>query len=248
MWHRLTTPGGTANAVDLDEQLSPLEVACGLLVPLYAARCARVQPRAILRGGGGGGGHAAGGGRACSTRRCARGAVPGWRWRVEEQEVERGGRARACLPQPAAQPPACRRLWCRTCKEVLHVPDTGSPEALPLPAPPDPVPPVPRCRCLCCRACEEVLYGPDAVSLSTSKEVSRAGELARWIVIDSKVGVPGAACSWEALAEGFAALHAVGEPAVAEGFAVPHAWRALAGGFAALHGWRALHGGAARWG
>ena len=37
------------------------------------------------------------------------------------------------------------------------------------------------------RAAEEALFGPDAVSLSTSKEVSRAGELARWIVIDSKV-------------------------------------------------------------
>lgn len=38
-----------------------------------------------------------------------------------------------------------------------------------------------------CRACEEVLYGREAVSLSTSKEVSRAGELARWIVMDSGV-------------------------------------------------------------
>ncbi|KAL4436128.1 hypothetical protein ABPG77_005576 [Micractinium sp. CCAP 211/92] len=72
MWHQLATPGAAANAVELDRPLSQLEVACGLLAPLYAAR-----------------------------------------------------------------------------------------------------------------ACEEVLFGPQAVSLSTSKEVARAGELARWIVMDS---------------------------------------------------------------
>ncbi len=38
-----------------------------------------------------------------------------------------------------------------------------------------------------CRAAEEVLFGKDAVSLSTSKAVSKAGELARWIVMDSKL-------------------------------------------------------------
>lgn len=46
-----------------------------------------------------------------------------------------------------------------------------------------------------CRACEEVLYGRDSVSLSTSKEVSRAGELARWIVMDSGVSATLAAGS-----------------------------------------------------
>lgn len=71
-WHALATPEGATNAVKLDKPLSQLEVACGLLTPLYVAR-----------------------------------------------------------------------------------------------------------------ACEEVLYGRDSVSLSTSKEVSRAGELARWIVMDS---------------------------------------------------------------
>ncbi len=44
--------------------------------------------------------------------------------------------------------------------------------------------------CTSCRACEEVLYGRESVSLSTSKEVSRAGELARWIVMDSGVSDP----------------------------------------------------------
>ncbi|KAI7840859.1 hypothetical protein COHA_005451 [Chlorella ohadii] len=71
-WHALATPEGATNAVQLDKPLSQLEVACGLLTPLYVAR-----------------------------------------------------------------------------------------------------------------ACEEVLYGRESVSLSTSKEVSRAGELARWIVMDS---------------------------------------------------------------
>ena len=37
------------------------------------------------------------------------------------------------------------------------------------------------------RAAEEALHGPGAASLSTAKEVSRAGELARWIVVDSKL-------------------------------------------------------------
>ncbi len=37
------------------------------------------------------------------------------------------------------------------------------------------------------RACEEVLYGKEGVSLITSREVSRAAELARWIVVDSKL-------------------------------------------------------------
>lgn len=32
-----------------------------------------------------------------------------------------------------------------------------------------------------------MLFGRDAVSLSTSKEVSKASELARWIVMDSKL-------------------------------------------------------------
>jgi hypothetical protein len=32
-----------------------------------------------------------------------------------------------------------------------------------------------------------VLYGKEGVSLTTSKEVSRAAELARWIVVDSKL-------------------------------------------------------------
>lgn len=38
MWHQLATPGWAANAVELDRPLSQLEVACGLLAPLYAAR------------------------------------------------------------------------------------------------------------------------------------------------------------------------------------------------------------------
>lgn len=37
------------------------------------------------------------------------------------------------------------------------------------------------------RACEEIIYGKDGVSLSTSKEVSAAAEVARWIVVDSKL-------------------------------------------------------------
>lgn len=36
-----------------------------------------------------------------------------------------------------------------------------------------------------CRACEEVLYGRGGVTLTTSKEVSCANELARYIVVDS---------------------------------------------------------------
>lgn len=32
-----------------------------------------------------------------------------------------------------------------------------------------------------------MLYGKGAASLSTSKEISKAGELARWIVMDSKL-------------------------------------------------------------
>lgn len=40
-----------------------------------------------------------------------------------------------------------------------------------------------------------MLYGRDSVSLSTSKEVSRAGELARWIVMDSGVSAKLAAGS-----------------------------------------------------
>ena len=38
MWHMLSTPAGQANAVSLDEAPTPLELACGLLTPLYAAR------------------------------------------------------------------------------------------------------------------------------------------------------------------------------------------------------------------
>lgn len=32
-----------------------------------------------------------------------------------------------------------------------------------------------------------MLYGREAASLSTSQEVSRAGELARWVVMDSRL-------------------------------------------------------------
>ena len=45
MWHLLSVPGGTANAVDLQRPLSPLQVACGLLTPLYAGRWGRAPPR-----------------------------------------------------------------------------------------------------------------------------------------------------------------------------------------------------------
>ncbi len=38
-WHALATPEGATNAVQLDKPLSQLEVACGLLTPLYVARC-----------------------------------------------------------------------------------------------------------------------------------------------------------------------------------------------------------------
>ena len=37
------------------------------------------------------------------------------------------------------------------------------------------------------RCAEELIFGPENVSLLTAKEVSRAGELARWIVVDSKL-------------------------------------------------------------
>lgn len=37
------------------------------------------------------------------------------------------------------------------------------------------------------RCCEEVLFGQEGVSLVTSREISKAGELARWIVVDSKL-------------------------------------------------------------
>ena len=37
------------------------------------------------------------------------------------------------------------------------------------------------------RCAEEIIFGPDSISLLTSKEMSRAGELARWIVVDSKL-------------------------------------------------------------
>lgn len=39
----------------------------------------------------------------------------------------------------------------------------------------------------CARAAEEVLYGKEGVSLTTSREVSRAAELARYLVVDSKL-------------------------------------------------------------
>lgn len=39
MWHQLGTPCGAANAVHLDRELTQLEMARGLLTPLYAARC-----------------------------------------------------------------------------------------------------------------------------------------------------------------------------------------------------------------
>lgn len=32
-----------------------------------------------------------------------------------------------------------------------------------------------------------MLYGKEGVSLTTSKEISRAAELARWIVVDSRL-------------------------------------------------------------
>eukprot|EP00887_Chlorella_sp_A99_P003900 scaffold11.g3900.t1 len=37
------------------------------------------------------------------------------------------------------------------------------------------------------RVAEEVLFGADAASLLTAREVAKAGELARWIVVDSKL-------------------------------------------------------------
>jgi cell division protease FtsH len=37
------------------------------------------------------------------------------------------------------------------------------------------------------RCCEEELFGAEGVSLVTAREVARAGELARWIVVDSKL-------------------------------------------------------------
>ena len=88
-------------------------------------------------------------------------------------------RRMAALHHPSAHP---RALHCAECTLLQAV--------LPMHATPH-LPPHQRtalqpCHTLC-RACEEVLYGRDSVSLSTSKEVSRAGELARWIVMDSGV-------------------------------------------------------------
>ena len=40
MWHQLGTPGRQANAVDLGAPLSQLDMACGLITPLYASRWA----------------------------------------------------------------------------------------------------------------------------------------------------------------------------------------------------------------
>ena len=37
------------------------------------------------------------------------------------------------------------------------------------------------------RCCEELLYGEDGVTLLTSKEISKAGALAKWLVVDSKL-------------------------------------------------------------
>lgn len=44
MWHQLSTPSGVANAVELDQAPTQLEMACGLLTPLYAARCVPPPP------------------------------------------------------------------------------------------------------------------------------------------------------------------------------------------------------------
>jgi hypothetical protein len=38
MWHQLATPGRQANAVELEEPFSQLDLACGLITPLYASR------------------------------------------------------------------------------------------------------------------------------------------------------------------------------------------------------------------
>lgn len=45
-WAASVTPGGTLNAAELEEEPTELELACGLLVPLYAARCVRLLARA----------------------------------------------------------------------------------------------------------------------------------------------------------------------------------------------------------
>ena len=37
------------------------------------------------------------------------------------------------------------------------------------------------------RCCEELIYGQDGVTLLTSKEISKAGALAKWLVVDSKL-------------------------------------------------------------
>eukprot|EP00889_Picochlorum_renovo_P004218 jgi/Picre1/31248/NNA_006602.t1 len=37
------------------------------------------------------------------------------------------------------------------------------------------------------RCCEEMMYGEDGVTLLTGKEISKAGSLAKWLVIDSKL-------------------------------------------------------------
>ena len=50
MWHQLGTPRGAANAVHLDRELTQLEMARGLLTPLYAARCVRPKGGRALPG------------------------------------------------------------------------------------------------------------------------------------------------------------------------------------------------------
>lgn len=165
MWHQLATPGAAANAVELDRPLSQLEVACGLLAPLYAARWEPGRGRGfgVWAGQGEAGRLAQAGGCCCRYAACA-GLASRPTSQAGHQCLARVGLWTAALPAHLTGPPA--RLL------APH---------LPSPHPSSPHLPLPRAR----RACEEVLFGPQAVSLSTSKEVARAGELARWIVMDS---------------------------------------------------------------
>jgi hypothetical protein len=168
-WHMLGVPGNEGNAVPpLEKPLTDLEKVYALLTPLYASRCALAVAGGVL----GACWHL--GGWMLSRRQSG---ADLWR-------VCCGGLLWACALALALSQPGCVVLKRSVGMAVHSQPAVHLKSWTYLPPPTLALPPC--CR-PACRACEEVLYGKGAASLSTSKEISKAGELARWIVMDSKL-------------------------------------------------------------